>query len=83
MRIADRLYEDAVVFIVGFKKMQNRYLPKNRIGIERTENIERLVEAYSMADVSVNPTLEDNFLTTNLEALACGTPVITFRIGGS
>ena len=36
-----------------------------------------------MADVYVNPTLEDNFPTTNLEALACGTPVITFATGGS
>jgi len=36
-----------------------------------------------MADVFVNPTLEDNFPTTNLEALACGTPVITYRTGGS
>ena len=31
----------------------------------------------------VNTTLEDNFPTTNLEALACGTPVITFDTGGS
>ena len=31
----------------------------------------------------VNMTLEDNFPTTSLEALACGTPVITFRTGGS
>lgn len=36
-----------------------------------------------MADVFVNPTLEDNFPTTNLEALACGTPVITYKTGGS
>ena len=31
----------------------------------------------------VNPTYEDNFPTTNLEALACGTPVVTYRTGGS
>ena len=36
-----------------------------------------------MADVFVNATLEDNFPTTNLEALSCGTPVITFETGGS
>ena len=36
-----------------------------------------------MADVFINPTLEDNFPTTNIEALACGTPVITFKTGGS
>jgi glycosyltransferase involved in cell wall biosynthesis len=31
----------------------------------------------------VNPTWEDNFPTTNIEALACGTPVVTYRTGGS
>ena len=36
-----------------------------------------------MADIYVNLTLEDTFPTTNLEALACGTPVITFKSGGS
>ena len=30
-----------------------------------------------------NPPYQDNFPTTNLEALACGTPVITYRTGGS
>jgi glycosyltransferase involved in cell wall biosynthesis len=36
-----------------------------------------------MADVFVNPTYQDNFPTTNIEALACGTPVVTYRTGGS
>ena len=31
----------------------------------------------------INPTYQDNFPTVNLEALACGTPVITYRTGGS
>jgi len=83
LEIADKLDENTVIFLIGLNKKQLRSLPKNIIGIERTENIERLVEAYSMADVFLNPTLEDNFPTTNLEALACGTPVITFRTGGS
>ena len=40
-------------------------------------------EIYSAADVFVNPTREDNYPTVNMEALACGTPVITFNTGGS
>lgn len=35
------------------------------------------------ADVIINPTYADTFPTVNLEALACGTPVITYRTGGS
>jgi glycosyltransferase involved in cell wall biosynthesis len=52
-------------------------------GVMRTNSMEELAEYYSMADVYVNTTLEDTFPTTNLEALACGTPVITFATGGS
>ena len=53
------------------------------IGICRTSNVNELVELYSVADVFFNPTYEDNYPTTNLEALACGTPVITYDTGGS
>ena len=49
----------------------------------RTESVQELVEFYSMADVFVNATYEDNFPTTNLESLASGTPVITYNTGGS
>ena len=42
-----------------------------------------LAKYYSAADVFINPTLEDNYPTTNLEAISCGTPVITYRVGGS
>lgn len=71
------------VVIVGLSKKQMKQLPSNVLGIERTNSVQQLVEVYTAADVFVNPTLEDNFPTTNLEALACGTPVITFDTGGS
>lgn len=74
---------DEQIVLVGLSKKQIRQLPKGIIGITRTENIKELVNIYSSCDVFVNPTLEDNFPTTNLEALACGTPVITFNTGGS
>jgi glycosyltransferase involved in cell wall biosynthesis len=45
--------------------------------------VNQLAEFYSLANVFINPTWEDNFPTTNLEALACGTPVITYKTGGS
>ena len=77
------LYNDDVIILVGLNKKQLKEMPYNIIGIERTNNVEELVEIYSSADVFVNPTLEDNFPTVNLEALSCGTPVITFNTGGS
>lgn len=73
----------AVVVIVGVGKEQMGSVPSNIICIEKTSNVHELAEAYSAADVFINPTLEDNFPTTNLEAMACGTPVVTFDTGGS
>lgn len=51
--------------------------------IGRTQNVVELAQLYSAATVFVNPTYADIFPTVNLEALACGTPVITYRTGGS
>lgn len=83
IEIQKRLNEDFKIIIVGLNKDQLKLLPLNFIGIERTENINELIELYSACDVFLNPTYEDNFPTTNLEALACGTPVITYNTGGS
>ena len=53
------------------------------MGIARTDSVQELAEIYTAASVFVNPTYEDNYPTTNLESLACGTPVITYKTGGS
>lgn len=71
------------IVIVGLNDKQLKKIPKSIIGIKRTNSINELVEIYSSADLFLNPTLEDNFPTVNLEALACGTPVVTFNTGGS
>ncbi len=81
--LAGRVDEDTKIVLVGVSKEQIATLPENVIGIERTANQKELAQLYSAADVFVNCTLEDNFPTVNLEALACGTPVVTFRTGGS
>jgi len=69
--------------LVGLNKKQLQKIPTNIIGITRTNNIRELVEIYSAADIFFNPTYEDNYPTTNLEALSCGTPVVTYDTGGS
>lgn len=71
------------ITLVGLTKQQIDELPKGIVGIERTNSIEELVQMYNNTDIFVNPTYADTFPTTNLEALACGTPVITYRTGGS
>lgn len=71
------------VVLVGLQAHQLKGLPRGVRGLERTENLAELAALYSLAKVFVNPTYIDNFPTTNLEALACGTPVLTYQTGGS
>lgn len=71
------------IALVGVSRRQRKGLPEGMVGIERTESVQELAELYSAADVLLNPTWEDTFPSVNLEALACGTPVITYRTGGS
>ena len=71
------------ITIVGLSDAQIKELPDGIVGIQRTQNVQELVELYSSADVLINPTYADTFPTVNLEALACGTPVITYNTGGS
>ena len=74
---------DSKIVLIGLSDKQIEQLPKGIQGIKRTENVEALVDWYNKASVFVNPTYVDNFPTTNLEALACGTPVVTYNTGGS
>lgn len=75
--------EQYAIILVGLSRKQRLALPAGITGIERTQDVEELAELYGIADVFVNPTYEDNYPTVNLEAMACGTPVITYRTGGS
>lgn len=83
IRLNSKLSTEYSIVLVGLSKKQIQNLPNGIIGISRTENTVQLAELYSAADVFINPTWEDNFPTTNLEALAAGTPIITYRTGGS
>lgn len=83
LKLSEMIENDYEIITIGLSKKQIKKLPSKIIGIKRTSNIKELVQIYSLADVFINPTLEDNFPTVNLEALACGIPVITFNTGGS
>ena len=83
IKLAQQLRDDEMIVLVGVTEEQKSQLPQNVYGIRRTENIQELAQLYSAADVFVNPTWQDNYPTVNLEAIACGTPVVTYRTGGS
>ena len=83
IELSKLLPEEFLVIIVGLDEQQLKSLPKNILGIKRTKNAIELAEIYSAAFVYVNTTYEDNYPTTNLEAIACGIPVLTYNTGGS
>jgi glycosyltransferase involved in cell wall biosynthesis len=83
IRLRQALPEDFSMVLIGLSKSQIGELPSGITGLERTESVEALASWYSKALCFVNPTYQDNFPTTNIESLACGTPVITYNTGGS
>lgn len=83
LKLANLLDESYQIVLVGTNNKIDAQLPKNILSIHRTQDQKELADIYSAADVFVNPTREETFPTVNMEALACGTPVITFNTGGS
>ena len=84
IKLRERVPEkDLAIVLVGLSDEQIQGLPSGIVGIRRTESVEALADLYSAADLFINPTYEDNFPTVNIEALACGTPICTYRTGGS
>lgn len=80
--LSERLGKDFRLVVIGLTEAQIAALPVNILGLPRTSSTRELAQWYSTADCLVNPTLEDNMPLVNLEALACGTPVVVFRTGG-
>lgn len=83
LKLAGCLGNEYQIVLLGISKAQIKEFPKNITGLRRTESISELAAIYNVADIFLNPTYQDNFPTTNIEALACGTPVVTYRTGGS
>lgn len=83
LKLREALPADYEIIIVGLTSDQLKEMPKGIKGIQRTQNVQEMVDLYSSADVLINPTYADTFPTINIEALACGTPVVTYKTGGS
>lgn len=79
LELGSRLDENYQIILVGLNKFQIRNLPSNIIGILKTENPEELANFYASADIYFNPSVEETFGLTTVEALASGTPVIVYN----
>ncbi len=83
LELSKRLPDKYQIVLVGTNDEIDKCLPDNIISIHKTNNQTELAKIYSSADLFVNPTREENYPTVNMESLACGTPVLTFKTGGS
>jgi putative colanic acid biosynthesis glycosyltransferase len=79
IQLSKELPQDYKIVLVG----NIPHKINNIINIPKTSNSNILASLYQHSTIFCNPTLADNFPTTNIEALASGTPVITFNTGGS
>ena len=79
IELSKMLNDDFAIVLVGLNQKQIAKLPKGIIGLPRTEKVEKLVEIYSSADVFVNPSYEETFGMTTMEAQACGTYTIVYK----
>ncbi len=83
IELSKKISDSYKIILVGTNDTIDAELPDSILTIHRTTNQNELAEIYTAADVFLNPTREDNYPTVNMEAIACGTPVITFNTGGS
>ena len=81
IKLADCYKNKNIKFIVVGGKRDD-LTRENVIYIPMISNQNELAEYYSLADVFVITSRCDNFPTVCLEALACGTPVVGFQVGG-
>ncbi len=82
LELSKRLPDKYQIVLVGTNDEIDKLLPDNIISIHKTSNQTELAKIYSSADLFVNPTREEVLGLVNIEALACGTPVIAFETGG-
>lgn len=82
-KMAAKLSVNQCLVMIGLSEKQIKKCPKTILALPKTNSFEELVAWYSISDVFVNLTLEDTYPTVNLEAKACGLPIITYRTGGS
>lgn len=83
VQLRAKLDDSYAIVLVGVDDQRARTLPQGILCIPRITDQKELAGLYSTADVFINPTHQDTYPTVNLEARACGTPVVTYNVGGS
>ena len=78
--LSQSLDENYKIVMVGIKEELAAKLPRNILTIPRTHDAKELAEIYTAADVFLNPSRQETMGLTTVEAMACGTPVVTSNL---
>ena len=77
--LSEMLDDSFQIVLIGLTAEQTASLPANILGLPRTNSMQELVAAYTEADVFVNPSAEETFGMTAMEARCCGTEAIVYQ----
>lgn len=83
LKLSSLLPSDIVIVLIGLSKESIKKLPQNILGIERTENINELVDWYNIADIILNLSIQESFGLTSVEGFMCGKPTILYNTTAS
>lgn len=86
LKLNERLKNESkklcLLVIGGYEEKVKNKLPIESYYLGHLQDHISLNIAYNAADVFVVPSLEENLPNTGLEAMSCGTPVVSFAVGG-
>lgn len=79
LTLSEMLSDNMVIVLIGLSKRQIKGMPRNIIGVERTDDAIELAGIYSTADIFFNPSKEETFGMTTLEAINCGIKAVVYK----
>ena len=79
LALHDLLDERYAIVLIGLSAKQIQSLPAGILGLPRTNSVQELAQAYTAADVFLNPSTEETFGMTVLEARCCGTEAVVYQ----
>lgn len=79
LALSSLLEPEYQIVLIGLKPKQRQHLPSNVLGLPRTDSLEKLAQAYTAADLFLNPSTEETFGLTTLEAICCGTMAVVYQ----
>ena len=78
VELAQLLDDSFRIVLIGLTPKQIASLPDTILGLPRTDSPEQLAQAYTAADIYVNPSTEETFGMTAMEARCCGTEAVVY-----